>query len=43
VARVLLVGAVMVLLAAATFQALLPRLRRTVLAQHPTLFPPLFT
>lgn len=43
VARVLLAGAVVVLLAAAVFQALLPRLRRTVLAQYPTLFPPQVT
>jgi len=37
---VLLAGAVVVLLASAVFHAALPRLRRTVLAQHPTLFPP---
>jgi MFS family permease len=38
--QVLLAGAVVVLLASAVFHAALPRLRRTVLAQHPTLFPP---
>ena len=38
--RVLLGGALVVLLASAVFHAALPRLRRTVLAQHPTLFPP---
>lgn len=40
VARVLLVGAVGVLIASAAFHVALPRLRRTVLAQQPTLFPP---
>ncbi len=40
VGRVLLAGALVVLAAAATFYAFLPRLRRTVLAQYPTLFPP---
>ena len=38
--QVLLSGALVVLLASAVFHAALPRLRRTVLAQHPTLFPP---
>ncbi|HYS80998.1 MAG TPA: MFS transporter [Anaeromyxobacteraceae bacterium] len=38
--QVLLGGALVVLLASAVFHAALPRLRRTVLAQHPTLFPP---
>ncbi len=38
--QVLLAGAVVVLLASAVFHAALPWLRRTVLAQHPTLFPP---
>ncbi|HEX7489651.1 MAG TPA: MFS transporter [Anaeromyxobacteraceae bacterium] len=38
--QVLLAGALVVLLASAVFHAALPRLRRTVLAQHPTLFPP---
>ena len=38
--QVLLSGALVVLLASAVFRAALPRLRRTVLAQHPTLFPP---
>lgn len=40
VGRVLLAGAVVVLAASAGFHLFLPRLRRTVLAQHPTLFPP---
>jgi len=40
VARVLLAGAVVVLAASAVFHVVLPTLRRTVLAQHPTLFPP---
>ncbi|HEX9290015.1 MAG TPA: MFS transporter, partial [Anaeromyxobacteraceae bacterium] len=40
VARVLLAGAVVVLAASAVFHVVLPALRRTVLAQHPTLFPP---
>src|SRR5919201_920335 len=40
VARVVLVGAVVVLAPSAVFHAALPALRRTVLAQHPTLFPP---
>ncbi len=39
-ARTLLAGALVVLAAAAVFHALLPRLRRVVLAEHPTLFPP---
>ncbi len=38
--RTLLAGALVVLLAAATFHAVLPRLRQVVLAEHPTLFPP---
>ena len=38
--QVLLGGALVVLLASAVFHAALPRLRRTVLAQPPTLFPP---
>jgi MFS family permease len=33
-------GGVVVVAASAVFHAALPRLRRTVLAQHPTLFPP---
>ena len=40
VPRVLLAGGVVVVAASAVFHAALPRLRRTVLAQHPTLFPP---
>ena len=43
VAGVLLVGALVVLAASATFHVFLPRLRRTVLAQYPTLFPPQVT
>ncbi len=38
--RTLLAGAVATLAASAAFHVALPRLRRTVLAQHPTLFPP---
>ena len=34
-------GAVVVILASVVFHLALPRLRRTVLAQHPTLFPPM--
>ncbi|BDG04691.1 MFS transporter [Anaeromyxobacter oryzae] len=33
-------GALVVLVASAVFHVALPRLRRTVLAEHPTLFPP---
>jgi hypothetical protein len=33
-------GAGVVLVASTVFHLVLPRLRRTVLAQHPTLFPP---
>jgi len=40
VARVVLAGAAVVLAASAVFHAALPALRRTVLAQYPTLFPP---
>jgi MFS family permease len=40
VTRTLLAGAVVTLAASAAFHLALPRLRRTVLAQHPTLFPP---
>jgi MFS family permease len=40
VPRVVLAGAVVVLGASAVFHVALPGLRRTVLAQHPTLFPP---
>jgi MFS family permease len=36
----LLAGAIVVLLASAVFHAALPRLRKIVLAAHPTLFPP---
>jgi MFS family permease len=36
----LLAGAIVVLLASAVFHAALPRLRKIVLAEHPTLFPP---
>jgi hypothetical protein len=36
----LLAGAIVVLLASAVFHAALPRLRRIVLAEHPTVFPP---
>lgn len=43
VGRVLLAGAAVVLVASAVFHLALPRLRRTVLAQHPTLFPPQVT
>jgi MFS family permease len=38
--RTLAAGAVVVLAASAVFHLALPRLRRTVLAEHPTLFPP---
>jgi MFS family permease len=38
--RTMLAGAVVTLAASAAFHVALPRLRRTVLAQHPTLFPP---
>jgi MFS family permease len=38
--RVVLVGSLFVLAASAVFHAALPALRRTVLAQYPTLFPP---
>jgi MFS family permease len=38
--RTLAAGGAVVLVASAFFHAALPRLRRTVLAQHPTLFPP---
>jgi MFS family permease len=38
--RTILAGAVVTLLASLAFHVALPRLRRTVLAQHPTLFPP---
>jgi MFS family permease len=38
--RTLLAGALVALAAAAAFLAVLPRLRRVVLAEHPTLFPP---
>lgn len=38
--RTLAAGAVVVVVASAVFHLALPRLRRTVLAQHPTLFPP---
>ncbi len=40
VPRVVLGGAGVVLLASVVFHLALPRLRRTVLAQHPALFPP---
>jgi MFS family permease len=40
VSRTVSAGAVVVLVASAAFHLALPRLRRTVLAQHPTLFPP---
>lgn len=40
VTRVIMSGALMVVAASLAFHAVLPRLRRTVLAQHPTLFPP---
>ncbi len=40
VARTLVGGSLVVLAASAVYHAALPRLRRTVLAQHPTLFPP---
>jgi MFS family permease len=40
VPRVVLVGGLVVVFASAAFHLALPRLRRTVLAQHPTLFPP---
>jgi MFS family permease len=39
-ARTLAAGGLVVVAASALFHAALPRLRRTVLAQHPTLFPP---
>lgn len=38
--RVVLAGAAVVMCASLAFHAALPALRRTVLAQHPTLFPP---
>jgi len=38
--RTLAAGAVVVLAASAAFHLALPRLRRVVLAEHPTLFPP---
>jgi MFS family permease len=38
--RTLAAGATVVLVASVAFHLALPRLRRTVLAQHPTLFPP---
>jgi MFS family permease len=38
--RTILVGAIVTVVASAIFHLALPRLRRTVLAQHPTLFPP---
>jgi MFS family permease len=38
--RTLLAGGAIVLLASGAFHLAVPRLRRTVLAQHPTLFPP---
>ncbi len=38
--RVLLAGAAVLLVASSVFHVTLPRLRRGVLAQHPTLFPP---
>ncbi len=38
--RTLLAGAAVVLAASAAFHLALPRLRRIVLAEHPTLFPP---
>jgi MFS family permease len=38
--RTLLAGGVVVVAASAVFHIALPRLRRAVLAQHPTLFPP---
>jgi MFS family permease len=40
VPRVLFAGALVVLVASAVFHVVLPALRRTVLAQYPTLFPP---
>jgi hypothetical protein len=36
----LLAGALVVLAASAVFHAAIPRLRRVVLAEHPTVFPP---
>ena len=39
--RTLAAGAAVVVVASAVFHLALPRLRRTVLAQHPTLFPPM--
>jgi MFS family permease len=39
-ARTLQVGGAVVVLASAAFHVALPRLRRIVLAEHPTLFPP---
>jgi MFS family permease len=38
--RTLVVGAVVVLVASAAFHLAIPRLRKIVLAEHPTLFPP---
>jgi MFS family permease len=38
--RTLLAGALVVLAASAVFHAAIPRLRRVVLAEHPTIFPP---
>ncbi len=40
VPRTLALGGAVVLVASAAFHLALPRLRRTVLAEHPTLFPP---
>ncbi len=40
VPRTLTLGGAVVLVASAAFHLALPRLRRTVLAEHPTLFPP---
>lgn len=41
--RTLVVGGAVVLLGSVAFHLALPRLRRTVLAEHPTLFPPQVT
>jgi hypothetical protein len=38
--RTLAVGGAVVLVASGVFHLALPRLRRVVLAEHPTLFPP---
>jgi MFS family permease len=43
IARVMFAGAVVVTAASVVFHLALPRLRKTVLAQHPTLFPPQVT